>query len=535
MEVVSGGTLQDAISKMRNAFDGKPDGMLLLSSIDERLGVVGAARPEASSSRDWIEDATWPETTAKLGAEMAEGLAYAHSRGVLHRDLKPANVLLTAEAKPKLADFNVSFNGGRADENPEDTFGGSLAYMSPEQLEACHPLLGGSPRNVRAASDVYALGVMLWELLTGRRPFRDELAPADGGQLVKLQRMIETRRRTDFGKLTAELPWNCPQSLRDVLAKCLAPEAAERFASADELARSLRLCLNPRCYELLQAPTTRRGRFAVHWPILAVVLAGLIPNLLTAAFNFSYNKSRIASMDQGVIDRFNVVQMWINGLAFPIGVGLGAWGALRAFTALRRRDVAATAETSGHMLLFGRFISAMLLAVWSVSGLAFPIAVGWGENVPNPLGFHLHFISSLALSGCASTAYPYFLITWLATRYFVPALVRQGKISGPLRGDLKRVAWWNRFHLGVAALVPMLGMFVVVMFADFQRDDPNWWVLPVVSGGGLLGFGAMMWLDRQIAQDSAALEHIAVVESRGPGGRASGRGSRSGTARRTGA
>ncbi|HEX6960320.1 MAG TPA: serine/threonine-protein kinase, partial [Lacipirellula sp.] len=139
MEVVAGGTLQDVVVRARNSYDGQASGGLLLSAIDDRLRACGAPIPESSSSRDWIEDASWPEVVCRLGAEVADGLAYAHSRGVMHRDIKPANVLLSAEARPKLADFNVSYNGGRADENPEDTFGGSLAYMSPEQLEACHP------------------------------------------------------------------------------------------------------------------------------------------------------------------------------------------------------------------------------------------------------------------------------------------------------------------------------------------------------------------------------------------------------------
>jgi serine/threonine protein kinase len=196
MEVVSGGTLQDVVARARNSYDGKASGLLLLNTIDERLSAVGTPIPESSSSRDWIAEATWPEIICRLGAELADGLAYAHTRGVMHRDIKPANVLLSAEARPKLADFNVSYNGGRADENPEDTFGGSLAYMSPEQLEACHPLLGGSPRGVREPSDIYAVGVMLWELLAGRRPFRDEHLPVEGGgSLVRLQRMIETSRQ----------------------------------------------------------------------------------------------------------------------------------------------------------------------------------------------------------------------------------------------------------------------------------------------------------------------------------------------------
>ena len=104
---------------------------------------------------------------------MAGALAYAHQRGVLHRDVKPANVLLTGEGSPKLADFNTSFSALDGI-TPAAYFGGSLSYMSPEQLEACDPTHPRQPDSLDGRSDVYSLGVLLWELLTGLRPFRDE-------------------------------------------------------------------------------------------------------------------------------------------------------------------------------------------------------------------------------------------------------------------------------------------------------------------------------------------------------------------------
>jgi serine/threonine protein kinase len=526
MEVVPGGTLQDAIAKFRNSYDGRPDGVLLLSSIDDRLGASGSPRPENSASRDWIEDASWPEVVARLGAEMAEGLAYAHSRGVLHRDLKPANVLLSAEGKPKIADFNVSYNGGRADENPEDAFGGSLAYMSPEQLEACHPLLGGSPRLVRAPSDLYALGVMLWELLAGRRPFRDEGAPGDGGSLVKLQRMIESRRQTDLAKLAADLPKDCPESLRKVLVKCLAPKVADRYQTAHELSQALRLCLHPRCWSLLEEPKSWLGRTILRRPVLALVAAGLLPNAATAAFNFQYNKYRIELYKDAVLmDRFNVVQAWVNTLAFSLGLGIGIWAAVRAFRLLRSKPGMQSASTSTDVLLFGRFITYLVVALWTVSGVVFPVAIGWGHPIPEAAEFYAHFFLSLALCGFASTAYPYFLDTAMAARYFVPQLIRRGVVTGPKRRDLQQVLRLNRVYLALATAVPLLGMLLLVLTDELEKLR---WAIAIVSGGGLLAFGAMALLDRLIRLDVEALDHIAVDEPRSGGTRGSSRGSRSG-------
>ncbi|HYO25327.1 MAG TPA: serine/threonine-protein kinase [Lacipirellulaceae bacterium] len=508
MEVVSGGTLQDVIARARHAYDGQATGDLLLASVDERLSATGTPIPESSSSRDWIADASWPEIVCRIGAELADGLAYAHGRGVMHRDIKPANVLLSAEARPKLADFNVSYNGGRADENPEDTFGGSLAYMSPEQLEACHPLLGGSPRNVREPSDLYALGVLLWELLCGRRPFRDEQAPAEGGSLLRLQRMIETRRRADFNQLGEQLPPDCPASLRRVLEKCLEADRSKRFASAADLGRALRLCLNPRCWNLLQTPTGALGRFVLKWPVLSGVLAGLIPNALTARFNFVYNKSRLVP-DSPLDKQFDAVQLWINIFAFAIGIGGGAWMTVRAVRFVRAEVGQRRSDGSSNVLNFSRLISCLVLALWTVSGLVFPVAVAWNHVEDVGLGFYLHFFTSLALCGFAATAYPYFLITAGIVHYFLPAMIRSGAIAGPRGHDLEQISKFNRLHLGMATLVPLLGVLLIVVFK--VRQD---WALVAVSAGGMVGVMAVRWLERLIDADAAALSHLQIDERR---------------------
>lgn len=528
MEVISGGTLQDVIARARNSYDGKPSGPLLLAAIDDRLSACGSPIPESSSSRDWIEDAEWPEVVCRLGAELCEGLAYAHARGVLHRDIKPANVLLSAEARPKLADFNVSYNGGRSDENPEDTFGGSLAYMSPEQLEACHPLLGGSPRLVRETSDVYAVGVMLWELLAGRRPFRDEQLPSGGnGSLVRLQRMIESRQRVDFNQLAEQLPDDCPASLRAVLAKALAPVKEDRYQSADAMARALRMCLNPRCWALLQEPTSAFGRFVVKHPILSVVLAGLIPNALTAVFNLFYNKYRFDNDPElkGAAEQFWKVVNWVNPIAFTIGIAIGTWAAIKIFRLLQSDKPGEALEGTSRVLKFGQFVALMLLAIWSASGIAFPLSIG--EFGGHSFDFYLHFFLSLALCGIVATTYPYMLITALAVRYFVPALVRNGVITGPRRVDLLQTARRNKFFLMTSILVPMLGIWLVVAFVKNDEEGMRWqkdWALLAVSGGGAAGFLFMIALERLIGLDLAALGHIAIDEPRGGGSTRSSQG-----------
>ena len=503
MEVVPGGTLQSVVQLIRRTSPAARTGKLLLTTIDEKLAARGSAPPEGSPGRNWLSAASWPMAVCQIGAQLADGLAYAHAKGVLHRDIKPANVLLTPSGTPKLADFNVSYNCGRADEDPSDTFGGSLIYMSPEQLQACNPVLGGSPQMVRQPSDIFSLGVLLWELLCGTRPFDDDLQGEE--KLAKIQRMIDRRHYADFQELAQQLPADCPESLRQVLLRCLQPRQNERYPAAEEVARDLKLCLYPRTWKMMQPATNPISRLVLAAPLLGVIVASLVPNLLILAFKLYYYRVRMAELKPDLSERFDTILIWVNGFAFPIGLVIGLTVAARTVRLVTKKNLERSNEAGGRVLFFGLFISLLTLSLWTVAGLIYPVALNLSLEIKEALSFYGHFFATLALCGFAAMAYPYFSLTALAVRCFFPAMVRNNMVLGPCWNDLQRLRMWNRVHLALAGLVPMLAVILVT-----SSGSENTGTLLVVSGGGVVGFVALFALERLIDGDLTALERIAV-------------------------
>jgi len=165
-----------------------------------------------------------------------DGLAHAHDRGILHRDLKPANILFSDDGEPLLLDFNLAEDTKVLLRASVALVGGTLPYMAPEQLEAFRD---GRPA-VDPRSDVYAMGVILHELLTGRRPFPDRRGPVD----AILPGMIADRLGAPPDVRRAG-PAISP-AVASIVRHALEPEPSRRYGSARDFQDDLRRQLEDR-------------------------------------------------------------------------------------------------------------------------------------------------------------------------------------------------------------------------------------------------------------------------------------------------
>ena len=209
-----------------------------------------AMPPAAPEARTVLSGLSYVEAVVWMAARVARGLAHAHERGILHRDLKPANILLTDDGRPMLLDFNLA-----ADTKAHPTrgdgaaLGGTLPYMAPEHLEAFR----GGGREVDARSDLFALGVILYEMLTGRPPF--PLREASGGKQELLRAMIADRQ----GAPPLLRPFNPAVSpaVESLVRHCLEADPARRYATAGALAEDLERQLAHRPLKYAPEPSTR--------------------------------------------------------------------------------------------------------------------------------------------------------------------------------------------------------------------------------------------------------------------------------------
>ena len=183
---------------------------------------------DGGTLKDWAkaEKRTWRQTVELL-TDVADGLAAAHAAGMTHRDIKPANILVAKNGYAKLADFGLA---KLTETTPDDVtrtpaedlthpgmIVGTISYMSPEQAS-------GGP--VDARSDIFSFGVVLYEVLAGRRPFTGST------DLEKLQAVIHG--------VTPPLAESVPAALRSVTEKALEKDRADRYQSMREMVVDLR-------------------------------------------------------------------------------------------------------------------------------------------------------------------------------------------------------------------------------------------------------------------------------------------------------
>jgi serine/threonine protein kinase len=215
------------------------------------------AYPQGDGWRRFPSHGTYSQGAAWIVMVLARALHYAHGRCIHHRDVKPANVLLTINHGPQLLDFNLAESPNSADHAQAALRGGTLPYMAPEQIQAfLNPELWSS---VGAGADIYSLGLVLRELLTGQMPD----LPRKGLPAARaMNDLLDRRPQLD----TAVRRFNTaiPPSLEAIVVKCLALEPVDRYADAESLAKDLERFLNHQ--PLLEAGNpSRRERLGNYW------------------------------------------------------------------------------------------------------------------------------------------------------------------------------------------------------------------------------------------------------------------------------
>ncbi|MDV3132530.1 serine/threonine-protein kinase [Mycobacterium sp. 29Ha] len=520
MQYVPGGTLLD-LGRLIFGDDRRPEsGQALLDAVDVALESRGESRPTESTARAELATLSWPETVAWLGKRLAEALHYANSRGVLHRDIKPANVLLAPDGTPKLADFNISFARNLSGASPFTYFGGSLSYMSPEQLMATRPGHVHDAANLDTRSDIYSLAVMLWELLTGRKPFDDsaaQAARAESAELVgdttALDLMLSTRAEGITSAALAALPSDCPTALRRVLLKALSADRDQRWTSGAELAEQLQLCLDPQARDLVDPPE-RSWRLRLRPYFLPIAVpAVVIPNALAAAYTIHHNQLLIVSKlsEQGQ-DRFMLLTTLLNLLVWPLGIVLAVYSIRYVIFVPRRlrRGPAppadALARARHDCLVASERVVFVVIGLWVLSGVTFALTLQFvAGGMPGRSA--IHFVGSHAVGGAMAIAYPFFLLTFYIVRSIYPELIAQGQTDARDAEQLRALSRRLSRYLAIAASVPLLAIMAVSFLTAPEIAEI---IVPirVVCLGGIAAFIFAYWLSRMIESDIQALERV---------------------------
>jgi tetratricopeptide (TPR) repeat protein/tRNA A-37 threonylcarbamoyl transferase component Bud32 len=228
---------------------------------------------------------------ARMLATIARAIHYAHQRGVVHRDLKPSNVLLTTDGRPKVTDIGVAKRlDTDAGHTPAGAILGTPSYMAPEQA-------GGKGKEVGPLADVYALGAILYVILTGRPPFRAE---------TDLDTVLHVLSEEPLAP--SRLQPKVPRDLETICLKSLEKEPRKRYVSAQALAEDLERFVR---HEPIQARSVRAPERVWKWarrrPAAAAVLALSLATLVGSAFyTYSFlvwhNRNLQVEVDRALAD-----------------------------------------------------------------------------------------------------------------------------------------------------------------------------------------------------------------------------------------
>jgi serine/threonine protein kinase len=422
MQYVPGASLERVIRRLARRAPEGWDGQAILEAVAAASPGPAAADHAARRDRERLEGSDFASAVCWLGARLAEALAHAHAQGVVHRDVKPANILLSRSGRPFLADFNLAFQPHAADGPGGQGVGGTVRYMAPEHLDAYAQV--APPEAVGARSDVYSLGVVLFELLTGRRPFED---PAPDLPVRTALADMAAERRAGAPSPRRLRP-EVPEVLDRAVRRCLDPDPARRYQAA-ELADAL-----DGCRELLAAhkqmpPAGPLTRAAVTHPMPTAIWLVLLPHLFGASVDLGYNVLWLAGTPDGgrLALTFVALALGYSAAAFSVT----GWLTVRlcrptAELSLRLRAGetmdAASVDALRRRSLWNPWWGMVLSGIgWLPGGVLMPVLLSWLAG-PLDWAVYLHLALSFTIAGMIALTYNALASWFLVLRVGYPRL-----------------------------------------------------------------------------------------------------------------
>jgi serine/threonine protein kinase len=188
----------------------------------------------------------------EIGIQIAEGLQSAHEKGVTHRDIKPANVLIDSHGRARILDFGLASVAGTDHLTKTGSTLGTIGYMSPEQVRG---------EQVDHRTDIFSLGVVLYELITGKQPFKGDNDTATSRNIIDTEPEPLARYKSGVGS-----------ELQRIISKALQKDKSMRYQHADDLVADMKQLLSPSG----PVPVKRSRRMRIVVPLLIVIVLSAI-------------------------------------------------------------------------------------------------------------------------------------------------------------------------------------------------------------------------------------------------------------------
>jgi serine/threonine protein kinase len=508
MQYLEGGTLLDVLREVLNLPEENLCGRLFVECVDQAITASGGSPSFESMIRKEFENASWEQTICRIGYSLANALAYAHGKGVLHRDIKPANVLVGSDCVVKLADFNIS---SAETVIGESKFGGSLAYMSPEQIRAFNRDDEFSSEQLNEKADLYSLGVMLYHMLMRELPFYATTKSRSNDGLDNMR----AERENSMERIDVTLK-SKPPLLRNALIRCLQPDPDKRPSSATDLANQFKLGLDSEAESFLFPPPSNWTLSLRQWFLPVCIVVNLLFNALAAAFVFNFNLADSIPPDS--TQTFSIIMMVVNGIVFPAAIVTFIYltrtvpAGLKLSKQFKHDQIDDIRTVMNQTLLSGHIQAVICAALWLLAGFIYPVTLRLC-GVPLELSTWVAFIASHWLAGISITALTFFATSYLALKIWLPVLIEgsyRDAVIISVKESLNSLVNKIPIYQFLAVCVPLFAMSLLVVLDELVTDSK--FPLTVISLFGLLTIPVVMFGGNRIR---AICERLLIVFRKG--------------------